>query len=78
MDRVLSANNIRINADGSFDSTYNYSFANKAGYGIASGNILDAVKLNNDDIIVVGSFNQYQNVSANYIAKIKNSDGKIY
>ncbi|TXH22618.1 MAG: DUF5008 domain-containing protein [Chitinophagaceae bacterium] len=77
MDRVLSANNIRINADGSFDSTYNYSFANKAGYGIASGNILDAVKLNNDDIIIVGSFNQYQNVSTNYIAKIKNSDGRI-
>ena len=77
MDRVLSANNIRINADGSFDSSYNYSFANKAGYGVASGNVLDAVKLNNNDIIVVGSFNQYQNLGANYIAKIKNSDGRV-
>ena len=60
-----SANRIiRLNSDGSYDSTFNASTA-------ANSNIIYSIALHSDgSYIVVGSFTKYNNVTVNRIAKI--------
>ncbi len=75
-DAILAPNVIRVKPTGTFDSTYNFDYTTNEGEG-ANGYVVDAVKLPNDDVIVVGDFTNYQSVPSNRIAKISASDGRV-
>lgn len=76
-DEIIAPANIRMNADGSFDSSYNYDFAQKRGGEGATGFILDAIMLPNNDIVVVGNFSSIHGVNKKYIAKLNRINGKV-
>ncbi|WP_460762175.1 DUF5008 domain-containing protein [Niabella terrae] len=76
-DLIVTPVNVRMNQDGSFDSTYNYNPATKRGGDGATGNILDAAMLPGDDILLAGNFTAIHGVAARYLARIKASDGTV-
>jgi len=57
----------RLNADGSFDATFN---------GRATGEVIAAFPLSDGKILISGSFSQYNNIARNRIARL-NSDGSL-
>lgn len=68
---------IRMNWDGSLDTTFNYNTATKKGYAGANGFILDALKTDGGDIIVVGGFTTYNGKTVNNISRIRELDGLV-
>jgi len=76
-DIIFTPNILKLNINGSIDSTFNYNKVTKSGGERASGTILDAIKLPNDDIIIVGNFNSFHGVSKKFIVKIKGSTGQL-
>lgn len=77
LDYVEMRNLVRMNEDGSFDSTFNYNAATNKGYGGANGIIYDAVQVSNGDYIAAGNFTTFHGQTANHIVRIKNSDGTV-
>lgn len=76
LDRAEAPSIVKMFNTGSFDSSYNYDFIAKKGGG-ANGFVNDAVKLPNDDVIMVGNFTAFQNQPAGRIVRVKATDGKI-
>ena len=76
LDRVEAPSIVKMFGTGSFDSSYNYDFVAKKGGG-ANGFVNDAVKLPNDDVIVVGAFTTFMNQPVGRIVKINATDGKM-
>ncbi len=66
---------VRMNGDGSLDSTFNYNAATQSGYDVGNGFILDAMQLPDGRIIVVGNFTTFDGKSVNYITRINTADG---
>lgn len=78
-DFFRSENIVRLNLDGSLDSTFlvNHSVFPKRGSFGVNGTIFDAVMDSNGDLILVGSFTNYNNsTTANRVLKLKN-DGSV-
>jgi len=76
-DVISMPNILKLNANGSLDSSFNYNSVTRSGGQRASGNIFDAVRLPNDDVIIVGNFNTFHGVAKRFIAKIKGTTGTV-
>ena len=68
---------VRMNEDGSLDSTFNYNPATQSGYEVGNGFILDALQLPDGRIIVVGNFTTFDGQVVNYIVRINTADGLV-
>lgn len=68
---------VRMNSDGSFDSSFNYDKALKKGYAGGNGFIYDAIMLPNGSVIVVGDFTSFHGVPAHGIVRIRPEDGLV-
>ena len=70
----VSAKLIRLNSDGSFDSTFDIGSIGFSGSG--SLYVYDVVALSDNKVVVVGNFTTYKGTSASRIVKL-NTDGSI-
>lgn len=68
---------MRMNPDGSLDSTFNYDLTQHRGKPAANGNISASVQIPNNRLIIAGSFTSYNGTSALRIACINESDGSL-
>ncbi|MEO9021738.1 MAG: DUF5008 domain-containing protein [Ginsengibacter sp.] len=68
---------VRMNEDGSLDSTFNYNPATQSGYDVGNGFIFDAMQLPDGRIIVVGNFTTFDGQVVNYITRINTADGSV-
>lgn len=68
---------VRMNGDGSLDSTFNYNAGTQSGYDVGNGFILDAMQLPDGRIIVVGNFTTFDGQVVNYITRINTADGLV-
>ncbi len=76
-DMVPVTGIMRLNNDGTLDSTFNYDLALHRGKPAANGTINATVQLNDGRIIIVGSFTSYNGVSSQRIACINQEDGSL-
>ncbi|MGN6402109.1 MAG: DUF5008 domain-containing protein [Flavisolibacter sp.] len=75
LDRVQASQIIRMNNDGSFDSSFNFNKAAGKSYAAGNGFVYDAVQLSNGKLILVGNFTTFSGSAANYITGINMEDG---
>lgn len=76
-NRVLMNQVLKMNADGSLDSSFNYDLTLHKGKPGPNGPILAAMKISNNRIVLVGAFTNYNGVPARGIVCIDESDGKV-
>lgn len=67
---------VRVNADGSMDSTFHYNKATKQSAIGGNGAIIDATMQSDGKLILVGSFSSFNGVTANRIVRL-NLDGSV-
>ncbi|WP_333621983.1 DUF5008 domain-containing protein [Sphingobacterium multivorum] len=67
---------VRVNMDGSMDSTFHYNEAAHQSPRAANGTISDAIMQNDGKLILVGSFTSFNNITANHIVRL-NLDGSV-
>jgi len=67
---------VRVNMDGSMDSTFHYNKSTRQSAIGANGVILDAMMQNDGKLILVGTFTTFNGVQANRIVRI-NLDGSV-
>jgi uncharacterized delta-60 repeat protein len=67
---------VRVNSDGSMDSTFHYNKATRQSAIAANGAIIDATMQADGKLILVGSFNSFNGVTANRIVRL-NLDGSV-
>mgnify|MGYP002346084043 CR=1 FL=1 len=77
MDLVPVSTIMRMNADGSLDSTFNYDLVAHRGNPAANGSISSTVQISDKRIILAGSFIKYNDVDASRIVAVNESDGSI-
>lgn len=77
VDMVKVNQVIRMKSTGAFDSLFNYDYQNKKPYDGGNGFIYDAVKLDDDKIIIAGNFTSFNGTTTNYIARINATDGLV-
>jgi len=76
-NRVLMNQVLKMNDDGSLDSTFNYNPTLHKGNPGGNGPILAAIRISNNRVLLVGSFTTFNGVSANRIVCLDESDGSI-
>lgn len=67
---------VRVNADGSMDSTFHYNKVNRQSAAGANGTILDATMQDDGKLILAGSFTSFNGINANRIVRL-NLDGSV-
>lgn len=67
---------VRMDADGSMDSTYRFNVATKTALPAGNALVNDAVQLPDGSLIVVGAFTTFDGVAKNRIVKLK-PDGTV-
>lgn len=67
---------VRVNSDGSMDSTFHYNKATKQSAIGANGGITDAMMQTDGKLILVGNFTTFNGASANHIVRL-NLDGSV-
>ena len=67
---------VRVNADGSMDSTFHYNKATRQSAAGANGAIMDAMMQADGKLILVGGFSTFNGVQANHIVRL-NLDGSV-
>lgn len=77
MNRVFVNQLIRLNSDGSLDSTFNYNTTLHRGNPSGNGGIAGAVRLPDDKILLVGGFTTFNGQSANRLVCINETDGAV-
>ncbi|MES2777593.1 MAG: DUF5008 domain-containing protein [Bacteroidota bacterium] len=77
LDQTKARQIIRMNDNGSFDSTFNFDRTLNSSYAGANGNIYDAIQQADGKIIVVGNFTTFNGKPAKYIARISATDGTL-
>ncbi|RYZ44830.1 MAG: hypothetical protein EOO14_26505, partial [Chitinophagaceae bacterium] len=75
LDRVEVRQLLRMNSDGSFDSTFNFNQATGKSYAGGNGFVYDAVQLTNGKIILAGNFTSFSGKTVNYITGINMETG---
>ncbi len=68
---------VRMNADGTLDSTFNYDLVLHRGKPAANGSISGTVQIPGNRIVIVGSFTTYNGTAASRIACVNESDGSL-
>ncbi len=66
---------VRMDNDGTMDSSYNYDEEADQPYPGGNGRVNDGLMLRNGELIVAGSFSKFDNMDVGGIVKIKQSDG---
>jgi uncharacterized delta-60 repeat protein len=67
---------VRVNADGSMDSTFHYNKSTRQSAAAGNGAIIDATMQSDGKLILVGSFSSFNGISANRIVRL-NLDGSV-
>jgi len=67
---------VRVNADGSMDSTFHYNKNTRQSAAGGNGAIIDATMQSDGKLILVGSFSSFNGVAANRIVRL-NLDGSV-
>lgn len=75
--RVLMNQVLKMNADGSLDSSFNYDLSLHKGMPGPNGPILSAIKISGNRIVLVGAFTTYNGIPARGIVCIDEADGKV-
>lgn len=75
LDRVQVRQLVRMNSDGTFDSTFNFNKAEEKSYAGGNGFIYDAVQLANGKVVLVGNFTTFSGKTVNYITGIDMETG---
>jgi hypothetical protein len=75
LDRVKATQLIRMNSDGSFDSSFNYNMAEESSYAGGNGFIYDGIVLSNGNLVLVGNFTTFSGATTGYITGINAEDG---
>ena len=68
---------IRLNSDGSFDSSFNFNKGTNSSNAGGNGYIYDAISLPDGNIIIVGNFTTFNGIPANHIVRINGNDGSV-
>lgn len=76
LDRVQVSQLLRMNSDGSFDSTFNFNKATGKGYEGGNGFVYDAVQLSDGRLVLVGNFSTFNGKTVNYITRIDMQTGQ--
>lgn len=76
LDSTLVNYLLRLNPDGSLDTTYNYDLVNHRGKESVNGSINASILLPGDQLLIVGNFTKYNGQPANRIARL-NNDGTL-
>lgn len=66
---------IRMNSNGSFDSTFNFNMSTSEGYPVGNGFVYDAVQQPDGKIVIVGNFTTFNGNTVNYITRINEATG---
>ncbi|MBB1285717.1 DUF5008 domain-containing protein [Flavisolibacter sp. BT320] len=75
LDRVQVRQLLRMNSDGSFDSTFNFNKAEEKSYAGGNGFIYDAVQLSDGKVVLVGNFSTFSGKTVNYLTAINMETG---
>lgn len=67
---------VRVNSDGTMDSTFHYNKTTRQSAAGANGAIMDAMMQADGKLILVGSFSTFNGVQANHIVRL-NLDGSV-
>lgn len=67
---------VRVNADGSMDSTFHYNKNTRQSAAAGNGGIFDATMQSDGKLILVGGFSSFNGVTANRIVRL-NLDGSV-
>jgi len=67
---------VRVNSDGSMDSTFHYNKATRQSAEAGNGAIIDATMQTDGKLILVGSFSSFNGIPANRIVRL-NLDGSV-
>ncbi|WP_316814065.1 DUF5008 domain-containing protein [Pedobacter heparinus] len=62
---------VRMEMDGSMDSTYRYDKSSKVALPSSNGSIVDALQLADGSLVLVGDFTSFDNTNKNRIVKLK-------
>lgn len=76
LDSILVNNLVRLNADGSIDSTFNYNLALHRGNESVNGVITQTLLLPDGKILVAGNFTRYNGQEVHRIMRL-NTDGSL-
>lgn len=68
---------IKLESDGSLDSSFNYDPVKETSAAGGNGYILDAVRTTDGKIVVVGNFTSFNGESVNRICRIDDKTGKV-
>lgn len=75
-DQTVIKQVVRMEANGSMDSTYRFDVVNKTSPASGNGSINDAIQLTDGSLILVGNFTTFDGISKNRIVKLK-PDGTV-
>jgi Domain of unknown function (DUF5122) beta-propeller len=67
---------VRVNMDGTMDSTFHYNKSTRQSAAAANGVILDAMMQTDGKLILVGTFTTFNGLQANHIVRL-NLDGSV-
>jgi hypothetical protein len=76
-NRVLMNQVLKMNADGSLDSSFNYNLALHRGNPGGNAPIAAAVRISGNRVLLVGAFTTFNGTTANRIVCLNESDGRI-
>lgn len=76
-NRVLMNQVMKLNADGSLDSTFHYNGSLHRGKPGANGPVIDAIRLPGNRVLIVGNFTTFAGQPANRVVCLNESDGSV-
>lgn len=76
VDSIRMEGIVRLNEDGSFDSTFNYNSSTHSSYAGTNGPVYDAIMQNDGKVIIAGNFTKFHDQTANRVARL-NTDGSL-
>lgn len=76
-DRVLMNTVLRMNSNGTLDSTFNYDLALHRGKPGVNGAVSEALRISGNRIVIVGNFTNYNGSAAGRIVAVNESDGSV-
>lgn len=76
VDSIRMEGIVRLNEDGTFDSSFNYDATTHSSFSGANGSVRDAFIQSDGKVIIVGDFTKYHDKTANRIARL-NNDGSL-
>ncbi|WP_276482897.1 DUF5008 domain-containing protein [Paraflavitalea pollutisoli] len=76
-NRVITNQVVKMNADGSLDSSFNYDLTLHRGKPGANGPLTGALRIANNRLLLFGAFTTWNGQPANHVVCLEESDGSI-